>query len=1024
MDINFPAKLQVVLVDCCKGKSLASENASAKRNLRKRKQPITSQRMVTASGVTARLSTNTAETTRPNKQKRDACPASSLPRGSLKQKPEKAHTEKKAQTGVSAVTPGKGKKSTKVSGQKVAPVPDSVSNPSSSSVSANKVTSAPHRQKQSPGTGNPCVILPPKLQQELLPKERDLTDRAIDNAIAQFSQVHQQELHANRDQPPVQELLRNVSSLLVTLENKKIKLTLNKNTPRGPVLFSILKNKRVARDAVFISTFFYKANVFFTAVNQKKIRSTGCLTGMFSCDKEINEFVNEKDENIQAVAGNSHLESVARMCLHHGWPKSSGLTDMLGWGCWQFNGKFCPVLLQAYSKIFHSRGLPVKPDAKNFRNNKLWQINGRLSLARLQAFVSGEIKLPTKKILADILKQSFERWVPPDKKTAYLKLAEKLFDDSFLPLPATLENFQEVFRQQFNKLCKCPAVKPAKPSARTGANLEKYDGMKIFALFRSAPSQCRLNVHNFQKFLMAHRGSEYQALESLQSILVHHDGRGVILWLQMLKKRPHSRKAITEVLTMPAPTDQAGFVMNYLPQSQWLPYLELFRNKLNWPNGQQWQMLAPVYQQLNNRLSWPLARRMMLEILWPLGEKDRCYYSDHLDDIIKTVPSMAQLHLIFRTWRANNVANNMKYFMDGCIKWQRSYNKTDEIYLVTLDILLEGLLIAGHYLEGHEDIPALCFAERISINHGHSVKIEGCTARGNERLRHFVVAMLTELRQTDYRFRNQQLTIIKADNQPLVLPKPEFSLTLKGFVISNWSLEKLDAFFNATEFTRQWYQPLLCDLQSADFNWYEQQLMGISHVGQKTATAGKFTPFVGPGMILPLIRDNILLKQKVWQSLQYFAVRRQLPVHLCQALAPLIRNADAGVVPDELANYVTATVRKTASQENDPELADLFDTLRELTGSGPTETVACDNAQRPQPSPKSLLQQLDDKPVYEASDLGMLEQYKSQLSYAEMLHIMPKIILSVDKTRQFDWYCALEEKRQIALQENPLQIAF
>lgn len=1043
MDTNFVPGLQLVRVDRCQVSSSASENSSTKRNLRKRKQPVASHRRVTPSRVTARFSTNTAKATRPGKQKRIASPATSLsPRSLVKQKPEKARTKKKTQTcarsdvstGKSRVKTDKGKiskgkiskdkiskpkiikakiskakNSTKASmkGHRAAPASGSMSKPSSSSVSAKKVTPAPQRQKQSRGTGSSCTSLPPK--------KRNPTDRDLDKAITQFSQAHRQQLQANKDQPPVKELLRSAARLLVTLENRKIRLSLGRSTPREPALFAILKNKVITTDAVFISTFFYKANVFFSAVDQKKIGSTGCLSGMLSCDRIIKDFVNEKDENIQAVASSSHLESIARMYLHHGWPKSSELTEMFGWDCWQFNGKFCPVLLQAYSKVFHSCGLPAKPDVENFRNNDRWQIHGRLSPEILQAFVAGTINMYPNKLKADLLKQSFKRWVPPDKQSAYLKLANKLFADSALPLPATLENFQEVFRQQFNNLCKYPAA--------MDSDLEKYDGMKLFALFRSAPPKCRLNVHKFQYFLTAHRESKYQALESLQSILVHHGGQGVVLWLQMLKKRPYSRKAITEVLTMPVPTNQAGYVMNHLPQSQWLGYLELFRDKRHWPNVQQWQKLAPVRQRLKNRFSWPLARRMMLEILWPLGEKDRCYYSDHLDDIIKTVPSMAQLHLIFRTLGANNT----KHFMDASIKWQWSSNKTDETFLVTLDKLLVGLLIAGHYLEGHEDIPALCFAKRTAVNQGHSVKIEGCPAQGDERLRHFVVAILTELRQTDYRFRNQQLTIIKADNQPLVLPKPEFSLTLKGFVIINWTLEQLDAFFNATEFTRQWYQPLLCDLHSADFNWYEQQLMGIPHVGGKTATARQFTPILGPGMILPLIRDNLPLKQKVWQSLQYFADRQQLPVHLCRVLAPLIRNVrntDAGIVPDGLEGYVTATLRKTASAENDPELTTLFETIRELIGPDPTETVDCDDTQRPQPFLKSLLQPLDEKPVYEESDLRMLEQYKSQLSYAEILHIMPKIILSVDKTRQFDWYCVLEEKRQKALQENPLQIAF
>ena len=77
---------------------------------------------------------------------------------------------------------------------------------------------------------------------------------------------------------------------------------------------------------------------------------------------------------------------------------------------------------------------------------------------------------------------------------------------------------------------------------------------------------------------------------------------------------------------------------------------------------------------------------------------------------------------------------------------------------------------------------------------------------GQIRLWRFITAMLFELEQTEYQFKNQTLTVSPADGVPVILPKPEFTLTDKGFVIKTWTLDQLTAFFKATEFTDQWYE--------------------------------------------------------------------------------------------------------------------------------------------------------------------------------------------------------------------------
>ena len=66
---------------------------------------------------------------------------------------------------------------------------------------------------------------------------------------------------------------------------------------------------------------------------------------------------------------------------------------------------------------------------------------------------------------------------------------------------------------------------------------------------------------------------------------------------------------------------------------------------------------------------------------------------------------------------------------------------------------------------------------------------------GHQRLWHFIAAMLIELNQTEYQFKRQLLRISPPDSETIILPKPEFTGTSTGFVITNWSLEQLTAFF-------------------------------------------------------------------------------------------------------------------------------------------------------------------------------------------------------------------------------------
>ncbi|MBO9484878.1 hypothetical protein J7439_26185, partial [Salinisphaera sp. G21_0] len=145
----------------------------------------------------------------------------------------------------------------------------------------------------------------------------------------------------------------------------------------------------------------------------------------------------------------------------------------------------------------------------------------------------------------------------------------------------------------------------------------------------------------------------------------------------------------------------------------------------------------------------------------------------------------------------------MQQFMDACLDYQAKPETVPE--LVTQQRLLEGMLLINHYLPEHGNIPDLCFSNRVSTADERGVIVDGDHVMlGQKRLWYFITAILFELKQTEYQFRNQNLTVMPLDGEPVVLQKPDFTLTDTGLVIKNWTLEQLTAFFKATEFTEQW----------------------------------------------------------------------------------------------------------------------------------------------------------------------------------------------------------------------------
>ncbi|MBO9484852.1 hypothetical protein, partial [Salinisphaera sp. G21_0] len=181
--------------------------------------------------------------------------------------------------------------------------------------------------------------------------------------------------------------------------------------------------------------------------------------------------------------------------------------------------------------------------------------------------------------------------------------------------------------------------------------------------------------------------------------------------------------------------------------------------------------LQPLRQQLGLRWEFTLSKRMMLEILWRQSEDNRAKYADRMNELFRTVPAISQWYRLHRVLRPQK----MQQFMDACLDYQAKPETVPE--LATQQRLLEGMLLINHYLPEHGNIPDLCFSNRVSTDDERGVVVDGDHVMlGQERLWHFITAILFELKQTEYQFRNQKLTVMPLDGEPVVLPKPEFTV--------------------------------------------------------------------------------------------------------------------------------------------------------------------------------------------------------------------------------------------------------
>ena len=642
--------------------------------------------------------------------------------------------------------------------------------------------------------------------------------------------------------------------------------------------------------------------------------------------------------------------------------------------------------------------------------------------------------------------EAFIAWLPSDhitrnKGQTYLNVACQLFTSAGLPDRKVLADIEEKLRRYIPEEA---MTSDKDESSDSEDEPQEMVQIKALTLFCAAPAKWRTSIAEIEQFLVAHNTAHLDqkavraTLDLLLRIFANHGQAGFRFWLKYYSDNPGRKYALTRALLISAPLAHTKFALTQLPESQWLEYIELCKNLTSAPSKEQWRALKPLRDLLHRRFPLTLRKRMMLEILWPQSEYNRLRYAEKLDTLLNTVPTIDQLYRLHQAFKPQK----LKAFLDACLAREntvgQSINETVP-EIKTQELLLEGLLLSNHYLSKHEQIPSLCFSKQVASANGSGVIVDGdVEMSGHQRLWHFIAAMLIELKQTEYQFKQQKLRISPLDSESIILPKPEFTAEYTRFEITNWSLEQLTTFFRATEFTEHWYKKP-DDTQDIWVTRSEQSLQqtrarpqNITQTGYKAAhnSARSLLP---PSVIINIIKQGFRLKPAVWSSLEHYAKNGQLSDTLCRLLAPIIEKELANTAPEAIPEIVKKTVAERLRQTGTSQTAAAA-TATQLPSSTSTFAAAPSPYASPLMSPSQMLpatldiaidtalntmardmaiEELEHFPVLGSAELDMLEPLRDQMTYSQLMNVMTKINLqSVEPETVLAWQQAFENRRR------------
>ncbi len=704
------------------------------------------------------------------------------------------------------------------------------------------------------------------------------------------------------------------------------------------------------------------------------------------------------------------LRAFSSMCHGKGLPDKAKVEALKAWECWKVNGEFSLELLRAFSSMCHGKGLPDKAKVEALKAWECWKVNGEFSLELLRAFSS----MCHGKGLPDKAKvEAFVQWLPSDENKNILKLSCRIFASFGLPSGEKLTENEKTLRQCLNQ----HGCTTEHGDDNSDEDLLESSQMKALALFFSGPAKWRMKIAEFQQYLAAHKSPRNDrvavraALKSLLPILAIHGGTGIPFWIEKYRENPRCKGVLTKALAIPAPLALTKFALTQLPESEMQEYLELCRNLKPAPTQEQWYALKPLCQQLGQRFDFTQSKRTMLEILWQQSEAEdnRSKYADKMDELFKTLPTISQWRGLHRVLGQHK----MQQFMDACLDYQATPETAPDVTIQQR--LLEGMLLTNHSLPEQEKIPDLCFSNRVSTDDKRGVMVGGDPAMsGQERLWRFITAMLIELEQTEYQFKNQRLTVLPDDGDPVVLQNPEFTLRDTGFVIKNWTLQQLTAFFKATEFTEQWYKKPQDkrDLYAIRLEAKLAQMKARTKEPKK-AKPKKIPHLVAPSLIISLINCNKPLKPAVWSSLEHYASSGQLNARLCTALSPVIKDDKDGIVPDLVKKAVVAKLEQIEAAKT-PVVTSIPLQGLPAGASIPTQgnQVANSRIQGPLSDFDAAMEALDHFRELGNAELELLEPHRSRMTYVELSTAICKMSYAVDSETRKEWNEASEKRRR------------
>ena len=727
--------------------------------------------------------------------------------------------------------------------------------------------------------------------------------------------------------------------------------------------------------------------------------------------------------------------------------QSQGLFDdeapiktILAWDCWKVDGKFSLPLLRTIASMMHGRGLLKKAPVEQLLSWPCWKVNGTFSLKLLQIF---SVMMIGRGLLKQTTLEAFMAWLPSDhitldKEQTCLKVAFQLFPKSGLPDPKSLADIEATLRQYIPE----EAIASDEEESSDSENEQVMVQIKALTLFCVAPAKWRTSIAEIEQFLVAHNAAHLSqtafraTLDSLLRLLASHGQAGFRFWLKYQSDNPDRKNALTRALLISAPLALTKFALTQLPESEWLEYIELCKNLTRAPNKEQWQALKPLRDLLHRRFTLTLRKRMMLEILWPQSEHNRLRYAEKLDTLLNTVPTIDQLYRLHQAFKPQK----LQAFLDACLAREntagQSINETVP-EIKTQELLLEGLLLTNHYLSDHEQIPELCFSKPVAGANGSGVIVDGdAEMSGRQRLWHFIAAMLIELKQTEYQFKQQQLWISSPDGETIILPKPEFTAANTGFMITNWSPEQLTAFFRATEFTEHWYKNF-DDTWDISLTRREQSLPQTRSSPQDITQTGhrghqRSRSLLPLSVIINIIKQGNRLRPTVWSSLEYYAKNGQLSDILCRLLAPVIEKELASTAPDAIPEIVKQTVAQRLRQTGTPQTAAVATATQPLSSTSalatPPSAYASPIMSAMQMTPATqdidlgmaidtalelAIEELEHFPVLGSVELDMLEPLRDQMTYSQLMNVMAKINLqSVEPETVTAWQQTFENRRR------------